>query len=401
MEVVYFFCESSRQGENTIRIPFFGYDKRLFRLFAAQGGGVWNNGRQEFIFRQDTNINRFEQVFATVPCVVVENNSSEQPRIFGFFERLWEQSPVTRPAQQAKQSGAHPVIPAVTMLGPLPLPEKFSEQWRLRLEAALRSRKYSSRTQSLYIYFNRLLCRTLQKTPEEIDGDDIIDFLAIMEKDKDYSASSLNLAISAIKFFFRNVLKNNLINEQHRPRHDKNLPMILSREETKRVFSMEKNPKHRLLLMMVYSSGLRVSEVVALKKDHIDLSRKVIYIRLGKGRKDRYTLLSEKAASFLEEYYAYFGIQTWLFPGQPSSRHLTIRSAQRIFDKAVTRAGIPKKLSIHSLRHTFATHLLEDGTDIRYIQTLLGHASLRTTERYTHVAKRSVLKIKSPLDSIL
>jgi site-specific recombinase XerD len=163
---------------------------------------------------------------------------------------------------------------------------------------------------------------------------------------------------------------------------------------------MEKNPKHRLLLMLVYSSGLRVSEVVALKKEHIDLSRKVIHVRLGKGRKDRCTLLSEKAAQFIGEYCAYFDIETWLFPGQREARPLTIRSAQHIFDKAVRCAGIAKKVSIHSFRHSFATHLLESGTDIRYIQTLLGHSNIRTTERYTHVACRNVLSIKSPLDTM-
>jgi integrase/recombinase XerD len=176
--------------------------------------------------------------------------------------------------------------------------------------------------------------------------------------------------------------------------------MILSKEEVSKILSLEKNPKHRLLLMLVYSSGLRVSEVVALKKEHIDLSRKVIYIRLGKGRKDRSTLLSEKAANYIVEYYKYFNIDKWVFPGQPAVKHLSIRSAQNIFDKSVRRAAILKEISIHSLRHTFATHLLESGTDIRYIQELLGHSSLRTTELYTHVARRNVLKIKSPLDTI-
>jgi site-specific recombinase XerD len=163
---------------------------------------------------------------------------------------------------------------------------------------------------------------------------------------------------------------------------------------------MEKNPKHRLLLMLVYSSGLRVSEVVALKREHIDLSRKIIFVKEGKGRKDRSTLLSEKAARFIEEYYSFYNIEKWLFPGQCPNRPLSIRSAQHIFDKAVRRACITKDISIHGLRHTFATHLLENGTDIRYIQSLLGHASLRTTERYTHVARRSLLNIKSPLDTI-
>jgi site-specific recombinase XerD len=283
---------------------------------------------------------------------------------------------------------------------PSALPEKFSMYWQYKLDDELRARKYSLQTRRAYIYFNRLICRTLQKTPEEIRSDDVTQFLAKMDKERKFSASSMNIAISAIKFFFRNILKNDSISEHHRPKHDERLPMVLSKEEINKVLVMEKNPKHRLLLMLVYSSGLRVSEVVALKKEHIDLSRRVIYVRQGKGRKDRSTLLSDKAAKFIEEYYKFFGIEKWLFPGCPASSHLSIRSAQSIFDKAIRRAAIPKKISIHGLRHTFATHLLESGTDIRYIQTLLGHASLRTTERYTHVARRDVLKIKSPLDTI-
>jgi site-specific recombinase XerD len=279
-------------------------------------------------------------------------------------------------------------------------PEKFPDHWRLKLEAELRSRKYSPRTLRSYVYYNRLLCRILQKLPEDICPEDITQFLAIIEKEREYSASSLNLAISAIKFFYTNVFKNASISEHHRPRHDKRLPLVLSKEEISRILGMEQNPKHRLLLMLVYSSGLRVSEVVALKREHIDLSRKVIYIRLGKGRKDRCTLLAEKAAHFIREYCAFYNIQSWLFPGQSVTRPLTIRSAQYIFNKAIYHAGIPKKISIHSLRHSFATHLLESGTDIRYIQSLLGHATLRTTERYTHIARRSILSIQSPLDSI-
>jgi len=151
---------------------------------------------------------------------------------------------------------------------------------------------------------------------------------------------------------------------------------------------------------MVYSSGLRVSEVVTLKRENIDLARRIIHIRLGKGRKDRFTILSEKAADLLIKYCAVNNIKTWLFPGQPSSHHLSIRSAQHIFDNAVNRAEINKKISIHGLRHAFATHLLESGTDIRYIQELLGHTNIRTTERYTHIARRNVLKIQSPLDSM-
>jgi site-specific recombinase XerD len=351
----------------------------------------------------------------------VEEDSSIPLRIFGFWKRPWEVlHPAPIPAAVAvggkptvvanKPTGvaskptvvaSNPEKPSApfAFVAPISLPEKLSGEWRLKLETELRSRKYSLKTHNAYIYFNRTFCRALQKTPEEIGPGDVTQFLASMEKE-DYSASAMNLALSAIRFFFKNVVKNDSISEQRRPRHDKTLPSVLSKDEIKKILDTEKNPKHRLLLMLVYSSGLRVSEAVALKQEHIDLSRKVIYIKSGKGRKDRCTLLSEKAAQFIGEYCNFYGIQTWLFPGQSATSHLSIRSAQRIFDKASLHAGITKKISIHGLRHTFATHLLESGTDIRYIQTLLGHASLRTTERYTHVARRNILTIQSPLDTI-
>ena len=280
------------------------------------------------------------------------------------------------------------------------LPEMFSYYWENRLIDEVRARKYSLKTQKAYVFFNRLLCRRLQKKPEKITPEDVTKFLAIMEKERDYSAASLNLTINAIKFFFRYVYKNNIIRESKRPQQDRRLPVVLSAKEIIRILNSEINPKHRLLLMLVYSSGLRVSEVVSLKKEHIDLERQAIYIKLGKGRKDRYTMLSEKAAQYIKDYYKYLEIKNWIFPGQPASKHLTVRSAQKIFDKAIRHSGIQKKITIHSLRHTFATHLLENGTDIRYIQSLLGHSSIRTTERYTHVARHNLLRIKSPLDNL-
>jgi site-specific recombinase XerD len=209
----------------------------------------------------------------------------------------------------------------------------------------------------------------------------------------------MNLAISSIGFFYRNVLKNDCLHEQRRPRQDKRLPSILAKQEIGQLFDAVKNPKHRLLLMLAYSSGLRVSEVVALKREQIDLTRKTVFVRGGKGRKDRYTMLSEVASENLREYYKLFAIENWIFPGFPADCHLSIRSAQKIFDKALEKAGIEKNASIHSLRHSFATHLMETGTEVRYIQSLLGHASVKTTERYTHVAKRNVLRVQSPLDT--
>jgi site-specific recombinase XerD len=400
MDVVYLFYESAG-----VRIPFFGYDPEFFRLFIRYGA-IWDDERREFFIRVSEDVECCWNF--GVPYVQVYENSPDQPPVFGFFKRIWTDDISHNALSNNIVEASRPVFPIIAKPSaslfsfPVPPPpENFSESWRVKLEAALRSRKYSPKTQRAYIYYNRLICRSLRKTPEELTSDDVTQFIADMDKNGQYSASAMNLAVSAIKFFFRNVLKNKDISEQHRPRHDERLPVVLSKEEIIKILSMEKNPKHRLLLMLIYSSGLRVSEVVSLKREHIDLSRKVIYIKLGKGRKDRSTLLSEKAIRFIEEYYNFYDIEKWLFPGQPADHHLSIRSAQNIFEKAVRHAGILKNISIHGLRHTFATHLLENGTDIRYIQTLLGHANLRTTERYTHVARRSVFNIKSPLDSIL
>jgi site-specific recombinase XerD len=405
MNVLYLFQEPTG-----VRVPFFGYNPSLFRRLVLHGGGRWNAKYREFVFDRNFDIEQFNRFLPGIPIVQVRENFPGQllsTKVLGFLKQSDEVAPnndsqtkISMPKKIDEINIDEMPNSPFSFPASFSLPEKFSGQYIERLETELRSRKYSPKTRNAYIYYNRLICRTLQKTPEQIRPDDVTQFIADMEKNGEYSASAMNLAISAIKFFFRNVLKNDDISEHHRPRQDGRLPMVLSKEEIVKILSLEKNPKHRLLLMLVYSSGLRVSEVVALKKEHIDISRKVIYIRLGKGRKDRSTLLSEKAAKYIEDYYSFFDIEKWIFPGQPASKHLTIRSAQHIFDKAIRRAGITKEISIHGRRHTFAAHLLESGTDIRYIQTLLGHANLRTTELYPHVARSRVLNIKSPLDTL-
>ena len=397
MQVLYLFCES-----NLIRIPFFDYDERLFRLLVGYGG-IWDKTKCQFIFRQDLNIEDFCRSFKYILCVLVKENSYEPLKIIGFWERPWENKivknttmlKVSVPEYSSGDTGQFFCDSKDSF------PEILLSDWQTKLETELRSRKYSPLTQRSYIYYNRLLCRTVNKSPKDIHQEDVTNFLADIEKSKKYSASSMNIIISAIKFFYKYVYKNEKISTHHRPRHDKRLPMVLSKMEIQKMLTMEKNIKHRLLLTLAYSSGLRVSEVVSLKKEQIDISRGVIYVRLGKGRKDRCTLLSEKAALLFSEFCTTFNIQTWLFPGQSETHHITIRSAQKIFAKAVKRAEICKELSIHSLRHTFATHLLENGTDIRYIQSLLGHTSIRTTERYTHITRTSFLSIKSPFDTML
>ena len=152
--------------------------------------------------------------------------------------------------------------------------------------------------------------------------------------------------------------------------------------------------------MLMYSAGLRVSEVVKLKPEDIDMRRKLIHIRGAKGRKDRYTMLSEVALKTFKEYLEKYKPEKWLFPGQRKNKHISTRTAQAIFEKARDKAGIKKDATVHSLRHSFATHLLESGVDLRYIQELLGHKSSKTTEIYTHVSTKNLSKITSPLDML-
>ncbi|GHT92451.1 hypothetical protein FACS1894140_4510 [Spirochaetia bacterium] len=385
MDVVYLFHENG-----DIHVPFYSYDETLFSRLVKTRFGYWDAPRRQYVVKSAYGDRLINQVLTDRPCVVVDKEAAENPvMVKGFLKDIPDY--VSVPRQTGKDS-----LVAVSR----PLPDMFSKVWRTKLETELRSQKYSPRTIESYTYHNRALCRRLQKLPESITAEDIKGYLAYQNKTLNLTAATMNTALSAFKFFYNKVMKRNIAQEQRRPRQSKRLPVVFSRQEINAVLVGEKNIKHRLLLMVAYSSGLRVSEVVMLKRSDIDPTRKTVMVDSGKGRKDRYTLLSTQVIQILKEYYFLHDIKDWVFPGQSAGSHLSIRSAQKIFEKALKKAGIEKPASIHSLRHTFATHLLESGTDIRYIKELLGHTSLRTTERYTHVARRQVLKIQSPLDNM-
>ena len=400
MEVIYIFCETEQ-----IRVPLFGYDKHLYQFFISRGGR-WDNTHNDFILEKNLNIEKMcgelWENSLEIPMVLIKEKSTV-PKVYGFMERQWNQTNFYINKPKAKFTVDEDEYP-VTVSASVPLPpsesEKFPKQWEIKLEIEMRAVKYSRKTMHSYLYYNRFLCHSLQKLPEEIQAYDIKQFLAAVEKGRDYSAATLNLALSAIKFFYTRVLPKDIIEEQRRPRQDKRLPVVLSKSEIKKLFMNETNYKHRLLLMMVYASSLRAGEVVKLRRQDVDINRKTICIHSGKGRKDRYTLVSETVINALSEYYKRYNITNWLFSGVDPNTHLVSRSAQHIFERALKRAKIEKTATLHSLRHSFATHLLEGGTDIRYIQELLGHASIITTERYTHVARRKTLSIQSPLDTI-
>ncbi|MDR2446122.1 MAG: site-specific integrase [Treponema sp.] len=385
MDVVYLFYETDQYAHTSMRIPFYGYDKPLF-MRLVKNGGYWDAPRRQFILPhlQNPALNRiFTGVYVTV------KEPSGLISAHGFFE-----TPCPRKT-------AVSAAPGDTAPDNAPVTSKenfFSEEWRKKLNEALHLRKYSQKTRKMYLHYNTEFCGAAQKPPHAVTSGDVRRYIASLDEKFERSAATMNLAISALKFFYNEVMHNSIVREPSRPRQDKRLPLVLSKKEIQSLLSAETNPKHKLLLMLCYSCGLRVSEAVALKIEDIDFTRRTALIRMGKGRKDRYTMLGEIAAEHLSRYRTFFHIDHWIFPGQNADEHLSIRSAERIFEQALRSAGIEKKVSIHSLRHSFATHLLESGVDIRYIKDLLGHASIRTTERYTHVARRSALKIPSPLD---
>jgi len=394
METAYIFNESDH-----VSIALMDLDPELFKRLSAIGR--WDAGKKRFILRYRQNANQYRIIFADRPFVEVKQYG--QITISGFLERSWNSSlPENRQSLAGKHGRAFaPFVNKADrscLESDIRPPEQFSSFWAEKLQEELHCRKYSPKTIKSYIHFNRDFCRVVQKPVEQITEADFKMYLSRLDIVKNLSSASMNLAISSIRFFYYYVMGKNIGREQYRPRQNKRLPRVLSREEIECLLNAEANPKHRLLLMLTYSSGLRVSEVVALKKEHVDFKHRTLKIFGAKGNKDRVTILSDRAAAFLQEYCRRYKITTWLFPGN-NGKHLHIRSAQNIFEKAAHKAQIHKDASIHSLRHTFATHLLEGGTDIKYIQALLGHSSVRTTERYTHITPQKILRIQSPLDS--
>ena len=268
------------------------------------------------------------------------------------------------------------------------------------LRRELLSRKYSYKTVKGYLYYNRDFLNFIRKEPSGINDSDIKDYLLYLAEEKQSATSTLNQAINALKFYYGSMLKKKFVYEVKRPRKDKKLPVVLSKEEVAKILSSINNIKHKAILMLVYSAGLRVGEVVRLKIEDIDSKRMLIHIKEAKGRKDRYTMLSETALDILRKYWREYKPEKWLFEGARKDRYITTRTIDKIMEHACTKAGINKDVSVHTLRHSFATHLLEGGTDLRYIQELLGHQSSKTTEIYTHVSTQSLGKIKSPLDGL-
>jgi site-specific recombinase XerD len=389
MKTIYVFF-----NDDHVRIPFFDYDKCLFDKLIKSNMGHWEKTNQQYhIARSSYDPAKIKAILDGKTYVEVGKEKDNPVIVNGFITDEKEEpnetitvTPESEPIENIPEPEGE-------------LPDQFPEHWREKMETEMHSRNYSPNTRSAYIYHNKLLCKWLQKVPEDITSDDIKRYLAYLERVKKQSASTLNFALSAFRFFYRQVMKRDTAREQKRPRHDVRLPTVYAKSEIKKILNI-KNLKHRMMLMMTYDSGFRVGELVSLRKKDIDIERKVIIVHSGKGRKDRKTVISNVVIDMLAEYCKQYQITGWLFPGQDPSKHISVRTAQKINEHAIKKANIGKNGSFHSLRHTFATHLLERGTAITHIRDLLGHSSVRTTERYTRIANIKSTEVPALLDSL-
>ncbi len=272
--------------------------------------------------------------------------------------------------------------------------EKF-KQW-------LKSKRYSANTIKTYTDAIKTFVRFFKdKDVGQISNEDIVSFNNNYILANRYSSSFQNQVVNAIKLFYK-VIDNRVLDFEliHRPKRAQPLPNVLSKEEVKAVLDALQNQKHRAMLSLIYACGLRSGELLKLKAEHIDSKRLLLIIKGAKGNKDRIVPLSIKIIEMLRTYYKAFKPKTYLFEGQYAGNAYDSRSLQLVLKQAVTKAGIKKPVTLHWLRHSYATHLLEAGTDLRYIQEILGHKSSKTTEIYTHVSTNSIQKITSPFDTL-
>jgi len=268
--------------------------------------------------------------------------------------------------------------------------EKFIE----KLQERLKLRGFTFQTNKSYCYHTKDFLKFLNKNRLNLNNEGVKSYLLSLN----LSNNSIRLKIMAIRFFFLEVLREKLnYSEVPTPKKIKKLPKVLSKEEIKILINSTENLKHKLVIKLLYSSGLRLQEIINLKRKEIDFDRKIIFVNSGKGRKDRITLLSEELKIDLLKYFGSYKFHTdYLFEGRVGK--YSKKSVQKILEKSSKKLN--KKVTPHMLRHSFATHLLESGTDLRYIQNLLGHSDLKTTEIYTHVSNKNLENIKSPLDNL-
>jgi len=270
-----------------------------------------------------------------------------------------------------------------------------SNEFLKRVETEIKISKLSKYTLRNYVYFNKLLLEHLNKSPDEVEQQDVKYFLA--DKMCNRAAASNILFLASIRFAYTNVLGKDPTAGIKRPKKEKKIPSVLTKQEVLRLIDFAQTLKSNLIIQLLYSSGLRVSEIVNLKKQDLDFEENTGWVREGKGKKDRMFIFSKKLSKKLKKFTNKHS--TWEFVFS-KTKPLTTRNIQKIIQNTSKKAGIEKSVHPHTLRHSFATHLLENGVDIRKIQQALGHSDISTTMIYTHVSGEEIKKIKNPLDSL-
>ncbi len=275
---------------------------------------------------------------------------------------------------------------------------KLREQMKMDLEL----KGYSPKTQTAYLGYMKNFVRYFGRSPAKMGEEEIREYLYHLITGKDLGDSSINSAYSALKFFYETTLCRDWnVAKIPRRKTEKRLPVVLDGSEIKQLLAVTTNLKHRAILMITYSAGLRVSETAHLKVSDVDSKRMQLLVAQGKGKKDRYALLSPVTLNLLRDYWRQYRPTIWLFPGRLSNSPISTRTIQKVFENAKRKAGIKKPATVHTLRHSFATHLLEAGTDIYRVQKLMGHTTPKTTAIYIHLRRQDLLKVVSPLDSLL
>lgn len=358
-------------------VPDTAAARRAIRRIRLLDPGAISNGRRIPPVRHDASPERTGHQAAMMPPTA----DSRRPDPIGSVQRAapTSDSPQSRPVRA--------------------LPDNHASLLR-RLADELALRRYSRRTCRAYTHHIRTFLDFAEAPSDQLQEAHVRDYLLGRIERDEVSTAYHAQAVSALRFLFRTVLgRQDAIRTVPRPKRAHSLPAVLGRNDTHRILDAVDNPKHRALLVLMYSAGLRVSEVVSLEIRDLDPERELIRVRSGKGKKDRYTLLSRRAMQIVQHYISEFGPTSWLFPGSRPNRHLSVRAAQKVVELARSHAGLTARASAHTLRHSFATHLLENGTDIRHIQELLGHSSTRTTQIYTHVSRHDLRRIRSPFDT--
>jgi len=269
----------------------------------------------------------------------------------------------------------------------------------LKMRQEMKLRNFSPKIIKSYSYYITNILQFANKGASGVTSQDIRDYLETLVNINS-SASTVNCAYSALKFYFEKILRRKFFINLPRAKKEKKLPVVLSKEEVKKIIDAVNNPKHKCILQLLYGCGLRISEVIKIKMEDVDCGRKMLYVKKGKGNKDRCTILPEKLVKVMEQQKTLKNPKDYLFTGYDRKSPLSTMSVNKIVKQAAAKAEIGKNVSAHSLRHSFATHLLENGVSIRYIQELLGHARLETTQIYTKVSNANFKNITNPLDNL-